>query len=37
MTPTQRRMELFTIHAYKTPESVQRRIEKLCDAAEKKA
>jgi hypothetical protein len=36
MTPTQRRMELFTIHAYKTPESVQRRIEKLCDAAEKK-
>jgi hypothetical protein len=37
MTPTQRRMELFTVHAYKTPESRQRRIEKLCDAAEKKA
>jgi len=36
MTPTQRRMELFTVHAYKTPESQQRRIEKLCDAAEKK-
>jgi uncharacterized protein YdeI (YjbR/CyaY-like superfamily) len=37
MTPTQRRMELFTVHAYKTPESQQRRIEKLCDSAEKKA
>jgi len=37
MTPTQRRMELFAVHAYKTPESIQRRIEKLCDAAEKKA
>ena len=37
MTPTQRRMELFTVEAYKTPESRLRRIEKLCDAAEKKA
>jgi hypothetical protein len=36
MTPTQRRMELFAVHAYKTPESIQRRIDKLCDAAEKK-
>ena len=37
MTPTQRRMELFTVEAYKTPESRGRRIQKLCDAAEKKA
>ena len=37
MTPTQRRMELFGVEAYKTPESRGRRIEKLCDAAEKKA
>jgi len=37
MTPTQRRMELFGVHAYKTVESRQRRIEKLCDAAEKRA
>jgi hypothetical protein len=37
MTPTQRRMELFGVHAYKSPESRERRIEKLCDAAEKRA
>jgi len=37
MTPTQRRMELFAVEAYKTTESRGRRIEKLCDAAEKKA
>ena len=37
MTPTQRRMELFAVEAYKTPESRGRRVEKLCDAAEKKA
>jgi hypothetical protein len=30
-------MELFAVHAYKTLESVGRRVEKLCDAAEKKA
>jgi hypothetical protein len=30
-------MELFAVHAYKTPESVQRRIDKLCNAAEKRA
>jgi hypothetical protein len=36
MTPTQRRMELFAVEAYKSVESRQKRIEKLCDAAEKK-
>jgi uncharacterized protein YdeI (YjbR/CyaY-like superfamily) len=36
MTPTQRRMEIFAVAAYKTPESRGKRIEKLCDAAEKK-
>jgi hypothetical protein len=36
MTPTQRRMELFAVEAYKTVESRGKRIEKLCDAAEKK-
>jgi hypothetical protein len=37
MTPTQRRMELFGVHAYKTPESIHKRIAKLCDVAEKRA
>jgi hypothetical protein len=37
MTPTQRRMELFGVHAYKTPESLRKRIAKLCDTAEKRA
>lgn len=37
MTPTQRRMELFGMHAYKSVESRAKRVEKLCDAAEKKA
>ncbi len=36
MTPTQRRMELFAVEAYKTVESRGKRMEKLCDAAEKK-
>jgi uncharacterized protein YdeI (YjbR/CyaY-like superfamily) len=36
MTPTQRRMELFAVAAYKSPESVAKRIGKLCDAAEKR-
>jgi uncharacterized protein YdeI (YjbR/CyaY-like superfamily) len=36
MTPTQRRMELFAVEAYKSVESRRKRIEKLCDAAEKK-
>ena len=37
MTPTQKRMELFGIHAYKSPESREKRVQKLCDIAEKKA
>jgi hypothetical protein len=37
MTPTQRRMELFAVEAYKTVESRGKRMEKLCDAAEKRA
>jgi uncharacterized protein YdeI (YjbR/CyaY-like superfamily) len=37
MTPTQRRMELFAVEAYKTVESRGKRLEKLCDAAEKRA
>jgi uncharacterized protein YdeI (YjbR/CyaY-like superfamily) len=36
MTPTQRRMELFAVAAYKSPESVTKRIGKLCDLAEKR-
>jgi uncharacterized protein YdeI (YjbR/CyaY-like superfamily) len=36
MTPTQRRMELFAVAAYKSPESVAKRIGKLCDQAEKR-
>ena len=35
MTPTQRRNELFAIFYHRTPESRQRRIEKLLDTAEK--
>jgi hypothetical protein len=37
MTPTQRRMELFAVEAYRTVESRGKRLEKLCDAAEKRA
>ena len=37
MTPTQRRMELFAIGYYQTPESRAKRIGKLCDAAQKRA
>lgn len=37
MTPTQRRMELFAVSAYQSPESRAKRIGKLCDAAEKHA
>ncbi|WP_041593554.1 YdeI/OmpD-associated family protein [Terriglobus roseus] len=37
MTPTQRRMELFAVTAYQSPESRAKRIDKLCDAAEKRA
>ncbi len=37
MSPTQRRMELFAIGYYQTPESRAKRISKLCDAAQKRA
>jgi hypothetical protein len=36
MTLMQRRMELFGVEGYKSVESRAKRIEKLCDAAEKK-
>jgi uncharacterized protein YdeI (YjbR/CyaY-like superfamily) len=35
MTPTQRRAELLGVFYYQTPEARQRRVEKLCDVAEK--
>ena len=35
MTPTQRRMELFAVAGYLSPESRAKRIGKLCDVAEK--
>jgi uncharacterized protein YdeI (YjbR/CyaY-like superfamily) len=34
MTPTQRRGELLAVFYYQTPEARQKRVEKLCDAAE---
>lgn len=37
MTPTQRRMELFAVQYYQTPDAQQRRIDKLCEAAAKRA
>lgn len=37
MTPTQRRMELFAVAYYQTPEASAKRIAKLCDEAEKRA
>lgn len=37
MTPTQRRMELFAVGYYQTPESRDKRIDKLCAEAEKRA
>lgn len=37
MTPTQRRMELFAVAYYQTPEASVKRIAKLCDEAEKRA
>jgi uncharacterized protein YdeI (YjbR/CyaY-like superfamily) len=37
MTPTQRRMELFAVNYYQTPESREKRVDKLCEVAEKKA
>jgi Bacteriocin-protection, YdeI or OmpD-Associated/Domain of unknown function (DUF1905) len=36
MTPAQRRQELMAVFYYQTPEARQRRVEKLCDAAEKR-
>jgi hypothetical protein len=37
MTPTQRRNELLAVFYYQSPEARQRRVEKLCDAAESHA
>lgn len=37
MTPVQRRGELMAVFHYQTPESRQKRVQKLCDAAEKRA
>jgi uncharacterized protein YdeI (YjbR/CyaY-like superfamily) len=37
MTPTQRREELLGVFYYRTPEARQRRVETLCETAEKRA
>jgi uncharacterized protein YdeI (YjbR/CyaY-like superfamily) len=37
MTPLQRRNELMAVFYYQTPEAREKRLGKLCDAAEKKA
>jgi uncharacterized protein YdeI (YjbR/CyaY-like superfamily) len=36
MTPVQRRGEIMAVFYYQTPEARQRRVEKLCDTAEKR-
>jgi hypothetical protein len=36
MTPTQRRQGLLAVFYYQTPEARERRVEKLCDEAEKR-
>jgi uncharacterized protein YdeI (YjbR/CyaY-like superfamily) len=36
MTPAQRRNELFAVFYYRTPEGRERRVERLCIAAEKR-
>jgi uncharacterized protein YdeI (YjbR/CyaY-like superfamily) len=36
MTPVQRRGELMAVFYYQTPEARQKRVEKLCDAAEQR-
>jgi hypothetical protein len=36
MTPVQRRGELMAVFYYQRPEARQKRVDKLCDAAEKK-
>jgi uncharacterized protein YdeI (YjbR/CyaY-like superfamily) len=37
MTPAQRRASLFAVFYYQTPEARQKRVQKLCDEAEKRA
>ena len=37
MSPSHRRAHLMAVFHYRTPESQQKRVEKLCDEAEKKA
>lgn len=37
MTPTQRRGELMGVFYYRTVDAQQRRVDKLCDAAEKRS
>ncbi len=37
MTPAQRRGEIMAVFYYQTPEARQKRVDKLCDAAEKRA
>ena len=37
MTPVQRRGELMAVFHYQTPESREKRVEKLCEGAEKRA
>jgi hypothetical protein len=37
MTPVQRRGELMAVFYYQTPEARQKRLGKMCDAAEKRA
>jgi hypothetical protein len=36
MTPTQRRQGLLAVFYYRTPESQQRRLDKLCEEAERR-
>ena len=36
MTAAQRRGELMAVHYYRTPEAQRKRVEKLCEAAEKR-
>ena len=37
MTPVQRRNGLMAVFYYQTPEAREKRVQKLCDEAEKKA
>ena len=36
MTPTQRRGELMAVFYYQSPEAREKRLQKLCDTAEKR-